>query len=333
MTSFTKMQNTFQQKDYSISILRIIAMLMVTLFHCICYYTNNWDISYIKPIKVWCYLSTWLYNIELPLFVYISGYLFAYLFRIGKYQIDKRINIFSQKIKRLFFPYILWGCGLCLIFHERYEWNLFTGISHLWFLIMLFYEFAIALISVRLWNKLKVKQSVLFLLLIQTIIIIIYPFLFNTKFSYLNIVLKYLPFFYLGFLVAKSSLIEKIKYPTISFIFFVLLYTVFSFMSTNKLYTFLYQLIIYMCIVNLHAVLYNIKSCNSLLLSLDKCAMGIYILHHIFIYDLIIRYDRFRLILDTYPILAPIILFIIILPLSWFLTNLIIRSKFNFILG
>lgn len=88
-----------------------------------------------------------------------------------------------------------------------------------------------------------------------------------------------------------------------------------------------------MCIVNLHAVLYNIKSCNSLLLSLDKCAMGIYIIHHIFIYDLIIRYDRLRLILDTYPILAPIILFIIILPLSWFLTNLIIRSKFNFILG
>lgn len=71
-----------------ISILRVSAMLMVVLFHCLCPY-SIWDGTdfYIGfHVPVWDVVDGMLAQIHLPIFFLISGYLYGYKRNLGGVQ-------------------------------------------------------------------------------------------------------------------------------------------------------------------------------------------------------------------------------------------------------
>ena len=65
-----------------------------------------------------------------------------------------------------------------------------------------------------------------------------------------------------------------------------------------------------------------------LLLNLDRCSMGIYIIHHILVM-LLLQNNFVRLMLDSHYFIAPIIMFIVILMISWFITNLLLKFQIS----
>lgn len=172
--------------------LRVLFTVLVVYYHTICPFTIKWNTgTSIFPILACENLgAAFLGNVHMPFFTFVAGYLFCN-------QFTKYVNIGSLlivKAKRLLIPYLFWG--IVLWGSLDYTWMSFiTGISHLWFLLMLFWCFPIGYIFLRnqKWQ--------------WWLIICIY--LFNMCCSYvpaylaLNNLAVYLPYFMIGILSAK----------------------------------------------------------------------------------------------------------------------------------
>ena len=122
-------------KIESISVMRVMAMFMIILFHSFYFYA---DVPWIlggTTIWTWDKVDTCLDIIDLPMFVFISGFLFGHQFYFkGKYRDRKRF--FIGKAKRLLLPYFLWGLLQVIFMSSLFGWQtLFTGCGHLWFLL------------------------------------------------------------------------------------------------------------------------------------------------------------------------------------------------------
>lgn len=65
-----------------ISYLRVMAMLMVVLYHCLCYY-GVWGYDDAVTVNAYSCLASFLNYIDMPLFVFISGYLYAHILKRG----------------------------------------------------------------------------------------------------------------------------------------------------------------------------------------------------------------------------------------------------------
>lgn len=64
-----------------ISVMRVFAMLLVVLYHCLCPYTSIWDGSPYGigfHVMAWQVLDGMLMQIHLPIFFLISGYLYGF---------------------------------------------------------------------------------------------------------------------------------------------------------------------------------------------------------------------------------------------------------------
>ena len=62
------------EKIRSVSVMRVIAMLMIVCFHSLCFYTHRWWIFGGVYIPLWDKIASCLDAIDLPMFFFISGY-------------------------------------------------------------------------------------------------------------------------------------------------------------------------------------------------------------------------------------------------------------------
>ena len=130
-------------KFQAISTMRVLAMLMIIAFHSMLFYTGKWWRFNGPYIILWKKFSEFLNTIDLPMFVFISGFLFAHLY-INKSKYHDRTQFVLEKVRRLLIPYLFWGIFLVITMPSLNQWSeLLTGISHLWFLLMLFIIFTI----------------------------------------------------------------------------------------------------------------------------------------------------------------------------------------------
>lgn len=139
--------------DY-INILRIIALVLVILAHSSAVYTGAWAFKLVnnksESIK---YITNYFQTIRMPLFVFISGYLYHFnRVKLNKYNSFSRFV--RNKAKRLLIPYLMTGIFFMIpvqmIFNiysdnEGYFYKVFNEIllgnmpGHLWFLLALFH--------------------------------------------------------------------------------------------------------------------------------------------------------------------------------------------------
>ena len=98
-----------------VSAIRVMAMLMIITFHSMLFYTGKWWIFDGPVIPIWVKASTFLDVIDLPMFVFIAGYLFGYLYKYkNKYR--NKAHFIIGKTRCLMVPYLFWG--LFLIFMD-----------------------------------------------------------------------------------------------------------------------------------------------------------------------------------------------------------------------
>ena len=202
------------QRDYSISILRVLAMVLIVFYHCFCYCSGSWGYPD-ATIQFYAPFIHEVASLGLDTFVCISGFLYFRILRTtNKY--DNNGRFIGMKVKRLLIPYVFWCLVLCLSMPQYYDLSqIFWGISHLWFLLMLFGVFCFFTLTKRFWNQDKPKRCAgcLFVMLACYLLVIHYmdriPYIVSPNSVGIldfNFILQYIPIFYLGILAAKFNL-------------------------------------------------------------------------------------------------------------------------------
>lgn len=205
-----------------ISIMRVMAMTMIVAFHSLCFYNGRWVKVNAIDIPVWHKISCFLDVIDLNMFVFISGYLYGYLYIYrNKYQHPS--EVIKIKARRLLIPYLFWGIPMAIVWPWNTWVKLLYGIGHLWFLLMLFGVFTLTVIF-QLLNAQRVKfTSIVGISLI--VMGFISGFLFS-KYVYagdflcINKILYYFPAFMIGYLCAKlrvAWMLPNWSYMTLPF--------------------------------------------------------------------------------------------------------------------
>lgn len=324
------MQTTQVNKgwDVQISMLRTMAMMIIVLYHCLCFNTGIWnptDNVYYSPAMVAVVNN--LRYVGLFIFVFISGVLYYRHAAAGKYNDLRRFVM--NKANRLLVPYLVWGVLLCVIFWGREQpAKLWTGISHLWFLLMLFDVFLVVGLFKNVWRKLEGWQiAAVFLLLIcvQAVFGKMGVDLNHTSLCW-GRALIYLPVFYLGMMTERAqwwhlSLPSKAScYACIVALFLV---GCVFFLRYFHLSLFYQWLPVYVIAIIIY-IGCNAKSTHMGGV-LDKYSLSIYIIHHILIFVGLDYLPIVKIILMHHPYAGPLLMFTVVLPLSLILSMLIDR--------
>lgn len=321
-------------KILEISSLRVIAMFLIVYYHCYTYYFHPvWHTRYPDALIVDEYKNLiWLNSLHLPIFVLISGFLYGY--QIFIYKRDNRFQDFIiRKAKRLIIPYVLWGIMLIIIGQGTFM-QFFKGeIAHLWFLPMLFTVFLI----IGLFKNIIINSS-------RTWIFCFFPLtiLLNLLIPIINIEcvftssLSYFTYFYAGLCLTLLS--KKYTVPKIIFHFAISVFLfVISFLIKIHPFSIIICLRVISIIILSASFLLLLKTMkqkgSSIIEKLNNYSMGIYIIHHIFIWGML-DVPIFRLFMNRHYIIAPILLFFISIILSYATTSQLTKLKYkHLILG
>ncbi len=187
--------------------MRVLATTMIVAYHSLLFYTGTWWQFGGVVVPLWVKCSRFLDSIDLSMFVFISGFLYGWLYIFkGKYR-DRRAFIVG-KTRRLLVPYLFWGVFLILIQSSDHCWEpLLTGISHLWFLLMLFWVFCLSLFLQR---KAVVNGSCYQMCLVTVSAYLAWHMFHECSdhhfFLCLESALSYLPVFLVGFFCAVKEI-------------------------------------------------------------------------------------------------------------------------------
>lgn len=324
-------------------------MILVVFYHCFCYY-SIWNMSIVE-VEFYKVMDKSISYIHIPMFVFASGYLYSMLLSKGRYESVSRF--FTGKIRRLLIPYIIWGTLILVLLPKRYTPEmLFNGISHLWFLMMLFDVFCIVHLTRNIWDKLELRRLLFVILSLILVYIVVMKVGFVIPFLSLGFAIRFLPIFFIGIFFYRiqhnylnqndgNPAIEKSK---IILLILIVLLVAIQWIELKIGYSGYIHIVSYLIGLGIVVsafyltgnVINTIKLPNLLsntIIRMDKCGMGIYVLHHILIMWLL-QSDDFILLMESHFIITPIALFVFVLLLSWGMTEFIIRIKYlRFILG
>ena len=316
-----------------ISILRISAMLMVVFYHCLCPY-SIWDgTDYFIGFHVpaWDVVDGMLAQIHLPIFFLISGFLFGYKRIRGGY--SDNIEFAKNKVMRVLLPYVIVGLFLCFL-QDRDIGQMLDGISHLWFLLTIFecYVLGKALSVVIRMKKLHRQMMIVVLMLF----IILVPYrLPEVRFLCLSRLVAYFPYYMTGMLICNMDFGALAKYKNLLLLIGVLLVVLFAVQQVyfNKRPITMFWGVAIVALTFTYARLLNIPKLPSWVVSLDKCSMGIYIVHHIVIQEMngVVLIHGYAC---EYYYLSHLLQFVAVTILSWLFVAICRRCEYSkYILG
>lgn len=181
-------------KFIDINYLKVYAISFIVVLHC-----------FVCPISIWGLLEPTtatdavknlsfllMPEANMPLFVAISGYLFYYLFSIGKPNYVSFSGILKNKAKRLLIPFLILGTIACAIIPERPMSLIVWGEgSSLWFCAMLFWCTLLRWLIKKANNKILTSTTLLVCVLVL--------FYYRTNYS-LPHTLGFIPIGLLGFI-------------------------------------------------------------------------------------------------------------------------------------
>jgi len=291
----------------------------------------------------------------MPLYIFISGYLFSYLFnKKGKY--TSFFGFIKNKFERLIIPYIIFSVLIALTYNQfslKYFENFIDGYENLWFILMLFESFVIA----RLLACIKNVNEHFWLQSIILIISFIFSIVFGlrvTHFLGFNFVVIFFVWFWLGYitLLNKEKLFRLSKYKyVITFIVvwitFCVLFELFcpkySWGYSNSFEYRLVKDLSYFSIIISIFLLVNKKieqgfHAPQWVENLNQYSYGIYIFHcWILFYFFNLGcpvYSKIQKLATAHYIIFPIIAFVFLFLSSLFITKLLLNFRVGrFLLG
>ena len=324
-------------KIESISVMRVMAMFMIILFHSFYFYA---DVTWIlggTTVWIWDKVDTYLDIIDLPMFVFISGFLFGHLFYFkGKYRDRKRF--FIGKAKRLLLPYFLWGLLQVIFMSSLFGWqSLITGCGHLWFLLMLFgvFVFIAPLANILLQQKANSWIAILTIFCSLGLFCAYHELSTHHFFLCIHAILYYLPVFIIGMYVARYQIWNIISKDLALFILFTALislgiYVVFL-ASPSFYFDYFSRIVLGLAIVTMTLVILSHITIpyrfNLIINHFDRLSMGIYIIHAIII-NAVLLIDGAKGFFNTHYQTGPFFLFAIGFCGAWGLSIILSRYKY-----
>lgn len=129
-----------------VALLRVYAVLTLVAWHSYCSYIC-WGIAETPMSSIYTDIFLFLApDANMPLFTFISGYLFYYLLKEKQHYNSLR-SFISNKTHRLLIPFIILGTLTNVLSYNKSIIDIFYGKpNHLWFCLMLFYCFVICYI-------------------------------------------------------------------------------------------------------------------------------------------------------------------------------------------
>lgn len=313
-----------QERIDTISTMRVIAMTMIVAYHSLYFYTGVWWQFQSTVVPLWVKCSKFLDYIDLSMFVFISGFLYGWLYLYkGKYQ--NKTKFIIGKARRLLIPYIVWGVSMILLQPSIHNWiSLSTGISHLWFLLMLFWIFCISTVLLRkkTENASPLKMP-LIILLSYLIWLITHTYSNHHYFLCIEASLSYLPSFVLGYFCAQKKIQQNSNSIfKILLSLSILVFTIYIFLCPelpNIGNDLLIRLLSYTIIVSLFVELNRIRLTRfstKIITKLDKLSMGVYIFNPIIIIYILLNTTA-KEWLTIHYMMGPFVIFMasLIIPL------------------
>ena len=309
-----------QSKKFDeISIMRVLAMLMIIAFHSMCFYNGRWAKVDAIDIPFWNKTSAIFDVIDLNMFVFISGYLYGYLY-IYRNKYYKRSDVIRIKAVRLLIPYLVWGIPMAIVWPWNTWKSLFYGIGHLWFLLMLFGVFTIAVI-LQIVNAQKVKfnSKVGILLIITGYVggLVFTNYIYNGGILCINKTLYYFPAFMIGYLCAKLRigwLLPNWSYIILPFAILALILLVWYPMPIpSSLITFIKTLCAYVICINLLIILSKetlSERSRQVVQTIERLSMGIYIFNQMMM-DMTLTTPVLHRWFEAHWMIGPFLLFLI----------------------
>ena len=325
---------TLTTRNHTISAMRVLAMLMIISFHSLCFYTHRWWSLGGIFVPVWDKTAILLNAIDLPMFVFISGFLLGHLYIKGKYR--KWQPFLQGKAHRLLVPYLFWGIFLIITMPSLHEWfNMFTGISHLWFLLMLFEVFTITIpMADFLCLKATKCQAIAIISGAYALFLVYHTFSEHHSFLCIDTTLNYLPAFLIGLSCAHfktyrhmSSHLAIILFLTslVSLTFYCYVTPPLSFYINDILLRLLGYTIVFALFSLLHYITLN-NQLYKIIMHFDKLSMGIYIFNQICVNILLLAPNSVAFLNQHYR-MGPAIIFAVGFFFPWLLSYIFNNSK------
>ena len=266
----------------------------------------------------------------MPLFVCLSGYLYQSKTHEDRYT---KFSLFiKNKFLRLIVPYLFWGLLQLLIFPATTNLSMmYTGVLHLWFLLMMFILFVI------MWPLRRWTSNAPFLIVLLILTIIIDPLIKWTNILCIGAVAHFFPFFLIGMLLPKLKKRNiSLILNTITLIFgtIILAMTTYYYNPTPSYIIRISESIcICLILLSLFKTIDSIPSSNQLastiiVQSINKNSYGIYILHHIVIWGAV-QIPILKTIMDSNIYVPPVFLFFTSFALSWFVSSTLRKNKYT----
>ena len=184
-----------------VSFMRPILIVLVVLYHAMAIHTGNWDLPEGTPqIGAYAAVGRIAYMFMLEAFVFMSGYVWA--FQREQRGAEPFGVLVKKKSYRLLVPCYLFGILYALLFERATPLmenvvRVFTGIGHLWFLVMLFVCF-VALWALLKWIP-KTRWWGIFLLFAMLALFSSYPQSFR-----LSNIMYYPLYFFFGYVMYSN---------------------------------------------------------------------------------------------------------------------------------
>lgn len=330
------MAKTQEGKSSSISMMRVLAMIMIIAFHSMLFYTGKWWMFDGPIIPLWKHVSELLNAIDLPMFVFISGFLFCHLY-IKKNKYRDISHFIRAKAQRLLIPYLFWGVFMVIAMPSLNQWSeLLTGISHLWFLLMLLGIFISVIgMSHFLCQKASPIHWTIIFIVVFLLFFIYHEFSTHHFFLCIHAVLFYLPAFFLGMCCARFRLHEYIpcKYAKVLLATTIFLLVFYYLRDISLPYFVDYFIVLFLgytfilcSFVLLNKMNYLGNKTMAIINHFDKQSMGIYIFNQIIINIFLLIPEVRKILGEHYYIGVPII-FLTGLIIPWMLSLLFNRFK------
>lgn len=243
------------------------------------------------------------------------------------------VKFVKDKTQRVLVPYAIVGLFLCLL-QDRDISQMLNGISHLWFLMTIFECYVLGMLVDTVLKMQERKVQIVMGGLVLFIVLIPYriPVM---QFLCLSNIIKYFPFYMLGMLASKMNFRKYTKYKAKTLVLIIILLLFFALQQVYIKKTPITMLlgVSIVSFIFIYARCLNIPKLPSWVTSLDKCSMGIYIVHHIVIQEMNPCFPFHELAVNYYYA-YPIFQFFIVTGVSWLFVAVCQNLKYSkYILG
>ncbi len=328
------------KRDLNIQFVRVLATITIVLYHSFSFNMGTWSFFPDSPsasveIPYFYAMLNTACGMALNSFVFIAAILYARGIFSGKYA--GTVSFVLKKAQRLLVPYLIWGVLTYLFFYEicYFKWFL-GGLAHLWFLLMIFNLFVLAALTRKCWMNASPWVDGVVLIVVFAISQLNIGFIQHHLWIFsINRTLQYIPTFFIGLLLVKyehRSLPRNFSgYPLI-LIATTLLLIIDPLVSFPKvIHNVLIIVEVWLFYKSLPKFITSLKNSKgqAFLSLIDRNSMGIYILHHTFIWLLVYFSSYCRELLLNNGNVGGWLMFLIAFLLSLFCSALIDKLRLS----